>query len=645
MREINTLNEFIQEAQGYDEIVIYGAGGLGQWIMKNKVYVFGDADTCSKMSCFCDQQADVLQNHIKDKIYTIDDLKDKNICMLICTRISEKHLKDVHRTIVNRLKDNNVTGVCLNINNIVKKTEKGILTIGNYIFFENTFTFLRNVYRNDICDRENMNRMIDEYAQAIHPVLKNGSYELLDYEGEFYNIVNGKRVTLPVFDYDEGVNTVHCFGDSRILSVFTNDENTICSHLQRRYGKNRRVVNYGMQFRGIERMIYQIKMAEILKHDVVILGTDWSGFAGKDELLCAAISLEDIKQICKEKGALFIFVEIPSLYEMDYKGKGEQLLIRQLIPTYNVNNSELKKIFECTLSMLGIDYIDLARLLNAELRNSDIYVDLCHFNSYGNEIIAKVLFAQIEKRIEIKNFISNNKGKRILEERQSAFEKEKEVLNNQKTIEGYTHELKNEYSNIVQGKNCGCIVMNCNPFTNGHYYLIDKARTQVDILFVFVLEEDRSFFRFKDRFDMVKGNTKHFDNVLVLKSGEFVISSLTFPEYFEKDRLQDAKIDTSKDIITFAQYIAPSLNISKRFVGEEPYDRITKQYNEQLKMLLPQYEIELIEIPRCMNEMGEIISATKVRKCIDNKQINLLLQYVPQYTYEVICDRYINKEE
>ena len=375
------------------------------------------------------------------------------------------------------------------------------------------------------------------------------------------------------------------------------------------------------------------------------MGTDWSSFFDKNELICAAASLNEIKQFCDKKGALFLFVEIPSLYEMNYKGEGEQLLIRQLIPQYNVNNSDFKKIFECTLSMLGIDYIDLARLLNDEMRNDDVYIDLCHFTAYGNVIIAEELFTEIEKRIEIKNFMGSDKEKRILEDRKMAFEKEKELLGSQKKIENYAQRLKDEYSSVVFGKKCGCIVMNCNPFTNGHYYLIDKAKSQVDILFLFVLEEDKSFFRFKDRYDMVQGNTKHFDNVIVLKSGEFVISSLTFPEYFEKDRLQDAKIDTSKDIITFAQHIAPSLNISKRFVGEEPYDRITKQYNEQLKILLPRYGIELVEIPRCMNETGEIISATKVRQCIDNKQTDLLLQYVPRYTYEVICDRYINKEE
>ena len=67
MLEIKSLNEFVEEAQSYDEIFIYGAGGLGQWIMKNKVYIFRDTDICSKMNCFCDQQADVLQNYIKEK--------------------------------------------------------------------------------------------------------------------------------------------------------------------------------------------------------------------------------------------------------------------------------------------------------------------------------------------------------------------------------------------------------------------------------------------------------------------------------------------------------------------------------------------------------------------------------------------------
>ena len=43
------------------------------------------------------------------------------------------------------------------------------------------------------------------------------------------------------------------------------------------------------------------------------------------------------------------------------------------------------------------------------------------------------------------------------------------------------------------GRN-GAIVMNANPFTKGHRYLIEQAASQVDNLYVIVVKEDRSRF-------------------------------------------------------------------------------------------------------------------------------------------------------
>ena len=58
-------------------------------------------------------------------------------------------------------------------------------------------------------------------------------------------------------------------------------------------------------------------------------------------------------------------------------------------------------------------------------------------------------------------------------------------------------------------RNVGAIVMNCNPFTLGHLYLIEYAAKEVDQLFIFVVEEDASFFSFDDRIMLVREGTKH----------------------------------------------------------------------------------------------------------------------------------------
>ena len=50
----------------------------------------------------------------------------------------------------------------------------------------------------------------------------------------------------------------------------------------------------------------------------------------------------------------------------------------------------------------------------------------------------------------------------------------------------------------------GAIVMNCNPFTLGHRYLVEYAASQVEHLYIFAIEEDKSIFPFVDRFELIK---------------------------------------------------------------------------------------------------------------------------------------------
>ncbi|MBQ1336263.1 MAG: hypothetical protein IIY37_04965 [Selenomonadaceae bacterium] len=69
----------------------------------------------------------------------------------------------------------------------------------------------------------------------------------------------------------------------------------------------------------------------------------------------------------------------------------------------------------------------------------------------------------------------------------------------------------------------------------------------------------------------------------MIPSGQFIISTRTFKEYFNKESLQEHRIDTSLDVTMFAKEIAPCLNISVRFAGEEPLDNVTRQYNENMR--------------------------------------------------------------
>ena len=176
--------------------------------------------------------------------------------------------------------------------------------------------------------------------------------------------------------------------------------------------------------------------------------------------------------------------------------------------------------------------------------------------------------------------------------------------------------------------------MNCNPFTRGHRYLIEQAQKAVDFLYIFVVEEDSSDFSFEDRFSIVKENCVDLTNIKVLPSGKYMISSITFAEYFQKEDLQEEQtIIPTMDIRLFGQAIAPTLGIKKRFVGEEPLDKVTNQYNEAMKDMLPGYGVELIEIPRLEIESGEPINATKVRKLISEGNLKECEKYLTRATY------------
>lgn len=181
----------------------------------------------------------------------------------------------------------------------------------------------------------------------------------------------------------------------------------------------------------------------------------------------------------------------------------------------------------------------------------------------------------------------------------------------------------------------GCIVANCNPFTLGHRYLIESAAAQCDTLHVFVLSEEKPPFPAKDRLMLAKAGCTDLKNVFVHPSGAYMVSSATFPTYFIKDKARVDSIYCELDIRLFGEKIAPALGVHRRFVGSEPYCSVTRFYNEQMKLLLPRYGVELIELPRC-EEGGAAISASRVRALWEQRKLSELRPLVPETTYEYL---------
>ncbi|MDD4437998.1 MAG: [citrate (pro-3S)-lyase] ligase [Tissierellia bacterium] len=187
----------------------------------------------------------------------------------------------------------------------------------------------------------------------------------------------------------------------------------------------------------------------------------------------------------------------------------------------------------------------------------------------------------------------------------------------------------------VNYDNIGAIVLNCNPFTNGHLYLIETAAKQCDFLYLFVVSEDKSIFPAKARCELVKNGVKHLNNVVVQPTSGYLISSATFPTYFIKDKYKSNEINCLLDLVIFCDYFAKLLNITKRFVGSEPFDNVTASYNIQMKKYLNKCGIEVIEIPR-FEEKGVSISASNVRKLIAEENYSEVKRLVPKSTYEFL---------
>lgn len=130
---------------------------------------------------------------------------------------------------------------------------------------------------------------------------------------------------------------------------------------------------------------------------------------------------------------------------------------------------------------------------------------------------------------------------------------------------------------------------------------------------------------------MVKLGTADLRNVYVMPSGKYIISKETFAQYFEKDALTDVH-DMDYDLHIFADVVAKEFAINVRYVGEEPFDIVTKKYNETMKRILPEAGVEVVEIPRLKNAVQETISASLARKYINEKRYDKLENYLPEST-------------
>lgn len=205
-------------------------------------------------------------------------------------------------------------------------------------------------------------------------------------------------------------------------------------------------------------------------------------------------------------------------------------------------------------------------------------------------------------------------------------------------IDGYQDYLR-ENKIKTDKTNISTIVVNGNPFTFGHLYLVEKAASESDFVYLFVVEENKSSFPYKIRRKLIEAGTAHLDNVVILSTGPYIVSGAIFPNYFLKSESWDliSAKQAEVDVKIFANYVVPVLGIKKRYIGTENYCHTTQAYNEAMKKILPNVGCEVIEITRKAlgkDEENEpnYISASKVRKAINEDRLNDVLNFLPEPT-------------
>ncbi len=468
-----------------------------------------------------------------------------------------------------------------------------------------------------------------------------------DMQSEFVVISDGARRTTGVPEaYD---NTVYLVGGSRTYGAYCEDSHTIASFLQSLYasspGKRMRVVNLGVPAQKQSNAFLIIMGENIQKNDVVVhLPIIMTNPMDADERAKALQYESAMREFCFRKGAHFHVALLPNVFgvanpspreksiqEMEMRGGGWGAGGNKKIEIYLDNYNAYRDM----LQQNEFQAIPLQHVAERPHGLGEIFWDWMHFNHRANKRIARELHAGLmQPAVAAKTRVSDELLARMqCDAKQYLKWATCEYSTAQSNIDEWLRGVKNaQFSGLGR---IGAIVMNCNPFTLGHRHLVGCAAKMVDGLYLFVVQEDKSFFPFQDRLSLVRQGVKHISTPIhVVPSGEFIISNLVFPGYFAETRAI-TPADSTADVAIFGSIIAPALGITHRFVGEEPNCATTNEYNETMKFLLPGLGVEMHVIPR-KNNQGTPISATTVRNCLQNNDFETIAKLVPATTLDYL---------
>lgn len=293
-------------------------------------------------------------------------------------------------------------------------------------------------------------------------------------------------------------------------------------------------------------------------------------------------------------------------------------------------------IDELDKNYINID-LDLSNAIEEKRTQPYYHISPIHTTVWGNRFVAEQIEQMLRDKIYTKKSESKillHKGKKQLFNNDMLIKLQRFVdICKQKFIEKYGSgkwESRNELD-------IGAISMSANPFTKGHRYLIDYASKNADVLYIFVVHNEMLDFSYEIRKQLIEAGTEDIDNIIIIDGGEVVATIENFTSYYVREKMQGKEISPIQDVELFAGYIAPQLGINKRFVGEEPIDYVTNNYNMQMEQMFPSYNIELVQIPRYKID-NEYVSASQVRKLYIEKRWDNIRKLVPDTTYNYLID-------
>lgn len=282
--------------------------------------------------------------------------------------------------------------------------------------------------------------------------------------------------------------------------------------------------------------------------------------------------------------------------------------------------------------------------LNKNLNGIFFLDNTFHANEVVNKRLSDFIFDILSKEINVTSVAKSNEKrtyKNFFESNGMLTAMDPKRFVDERMLQDYVNYLESIRVNGYNGEKIGSVILTANPLTKGHEYLVNYALHHCDLLYVFIVEEDRFMFSTVERVALAKMvfNDKR---IRVVRTGNLMTASFTFPEYFKREATDSMHAIDIPNIhfYIFCNIVAKVLNINIRFVGNEDKDAVTNSYNKKLKDILPHYGIDVVIVNRALTSEGNAVSASDVRSYYRSGNFDKLQEYVSTPVFNYLKKRY-----